>query len=72
MTALRALRRECADKRHEYVQARQVYAQVTRLAVADRTALEHELRNAMLAYYSAHGALHEALRGQARVRGELN
>lgn len=60
---LRGLRRECANKRWEYQIARQVYAEATRLAVADRSALERELREALVAYYRAHGALHSALRG---------
>lgn len=58
-----ALRRDCARKRSEYLIARQVYVEVTRLSVRDRTALEDELKAAMVAYYSAHGALHSALRG---------
>lgn len=61
MTALRVLQRECAHKRWEYQIARQVYAEVTRLAVADKSALERELREALVAYYTAHGALHSAL-----------
>lgn len=68
MTELRGLQRECAHKRWEYQIARQVYAEVTRLAVADRSALERELREALVAYYTAHGALHSALRGERRHR----
>lgn len=60
--ALRDLRRDCAHKRWEYQIARQVYAEATRLAVQDRSALEHELKEALVAYYTAHGALHAALR----------
>lgn len=67
MSPLRVLQRECAHKRWEYQIARQVYAEVTRLAVADRTALELELREALLAYYTAHGALHAALRGERHL-----
>ena len=67
MTALRFLQRECAYKRWEYQIARQVYAEATRLAVADRTALELELREALVAYYAAHGALHSALHGRDRL-----
>lgn len=63
---LRAIRRDCAHKRWEYQLARQVYAEATRLAVNDRSALEHELKQALLAYYSAHGALHAALRVRGR------
>lgn len=59
---LRELRRDCAYKRSEYLIARQVYSEVTRLAVADTSALERELRDAILDYYAAHGALHEKLR----------
>lgn len=59
---LRQLRRDCAHKRAEYLIARQIHAEVTRLAVPDRTALEVELRDALIAYYGAHGALHEMLR----------
>lgn len=64
MSGFRGLQRECALKRWEYQIARQVYAEVTRLAVADRSALERELREALVAYYKAHGALHSALRGE--------
>lgn len=67
VTPLRALRRDCAHKRWEYQHARQVYSEATRLAVHDRSALEHELREALLAYYSAHGALHAALRASDRA-----
>ena len=63
--ALRELQRECAHKRWEYQIARQVYVEVTRLAVEDRSALEHELRQALIAYYRAHGALHSALRARS-------
>ncbi len=66
MTALRILQRECAYKRWEYQIARQVYAEATRLAVADRTALELELKEAIVAYYIAHGALHSAMHGDIR------
>jgi hypothetical protein len=62
VTTLRQLQRACALKRSEYLIARQVYSEVTRLAVADRSALERELHDAILDYYSAHGALHEQLR----------
>ncbi|MGH2376915.1 MAG: hypothetical protein ACRDGT_00375 [Candidatus Limnocylindria bacterium] len=65
MAELRTLQRECAHKRWEYQIARQVYDEVTRLAVADRTALERELKEALVAYYAAHGALHSALRGSS-------
>jgi hypothetical protein len=66
---LRKLQRDCAHKRSEYLIARQVYSEVTRLAVPDRSALEGELRDAMLAYYGAHGALHAVLR-ERRARGQ--
>lgn len=59
---LKQIRRDCAHKRSEYLIARQVYSEVTRLAVADRSALERELRDALVDYYAAHGALHEMLR----------
>jgi hypothetical protein len=65
VTPLRAIRRDCAHKRWEYQLARQVYAEVTRLSVHDRSALERELKEALLAYYRAHGALHAALRAHA-------
>ena len=68
VTELRGLQRECALKRWEYQIARQVYVEVTRLAVADKTALELELREALVAYYAAHGALHSALRGERQHR----
>jgi hypothetical protein len=63
MAALRELRRDCAQKRWEYQIARQVYAEVSRLSVPDTSAVERELKEALVAYYSAHGALHSALRG---------
>ncbi len=69
---LRQLQRECASKRTEYLIARQVYAEVTRLAVADRTALERELQQAMLEYYRVHGALHEQLRARGRSTPRLH
>lgn len=72
MAALRALQRDCAHKRWEYQLARQVYAEVTRLAVSDRRALERELKEALLAYYAAHGALHAALRDRAARRQRLH
>ena len=59
---VKELRRECADKRAEYQQARQVHSAVSRLAAHDLTALEVELRDALLAFYIAHGALHAKLR----------
>lgn len=64
---LRGLRLECATRRTEYRLARLVHTEVARLAVPDRTALERELREAMLSYYAAHGALHEALRRRRRL-----
>lgn len=69
---LRQLQRDCAQKRAEYLIARQVYAEATRLAVADRSALERELQEAMLGYYAAHGALHETLRRHSPRRSPLN
>lgn len=66
VSPLRAIRRDCAHKRWEYQLARQVYVEAGRLAVHDRRALEHELKEALLAYYSAHGALHAALRANGR------
>jgi hypothetical protein len=70
---LRELRRECAHKRAEYQIARQVRSTVALLAVRDLTALETELRDALLAYYSAHGALHEKLRaGGSREHKRLH
>ncbi len=69
---LRQLQRDCAHKRSEYLIARQVYSEVTRLAVPDRTALEAELRDAMLAYYGAHGALHSLLRERAAPESRLH
>jgi len=69
---LRQLQKDCAQKRAEYQIARQVYSEATRLAVADRTALERELQEALLGYYSAHGALHETLRRRVRRGSRLN
>jgi hypothetical protein len=69
---LRQLQRDCAQKRAEYLIARQVYSEATRLAVADRSALERELQEAMLGYYAAHGALHETLRRRVPRRSPLN
>lgn len=66
---LREPRRDCANKRTEYLIARQVYSEVTRLAVVDRSALERELRDAILDYYAAHGALHEKLRERGDRQG---
>lgn len=59
---LKQLQRECATKRSEYLIARQMYSEVTRLAVPDPTAIERELQQAMLEYYRAHGTLREQLR----------
>lgn len=70
---LRELQRDCAHKRWEYLLARLVYSEVTRLAVQDRSALEGELRDALVAYYTAHGALHTKLRErQAGPRRDLH
>lgn len=69
---LRALRRECAHRRWEYQIARQVYYEVSRLAVPDTRAVEQELKQAMVAYYSAHGALHSALRALNSHSGRLH
>jgi hypothetical protein len=69
---LKQLQKDCAEKRAEYQIARQVYSEVTRLAVADRSALERELHEAMLGYYAAHGALHETLRRRVQRRSRLH
>ena len=61
---LRELQRECAHRRAEYAQARQVLSTVALLEVRDRRALIGELRDAMLDYYRVHGALHGRLRQQ--------
>ncbi len=63
MTETQAARRECAEKRTDYLHARDVYGEATRLVgVRDLSALEGELHDALLAYYAAHGALHGAMR----------
>jgi hypothetical protein len=62
MTELQQLRRDCAHKRWEYQIARRVYAEVSRLSVPDTTAVQRELKEALVAYYRAHGALHSAMR----------
>ncbi len=63
MQDLKSLRRDCAHKRSEYLHARDLFAQVRPLPV-DPTALRDELAFAALAYYAAHGALHDAFRGR--------
>lgn len=62
VTELQLLRRDCAHKRWEYRIARQVFTQVSRLSVRDTSAVQRELKEALVAYYTAHGALHSALR----------
>ena len=62
---LRELQRECAHLRWDYQLARGVRSAVTRLEVADTTALEHEEQEALIAYYAAHSALHSKLRERA-------
>lgn len=69
---LKRLQKDCAQKRAEYQIARQVYAEATRLAVADTSALERELQQAMLGYYAAHGALHETLRRRVERKARLH
>lgn len=69
---LKKLQKDCAQKRAEYQIARQVYSEATRLAVADTSALERELQQAMLGYYAAHGALHESLRLRAGTKARLH
>ncbi len=66
MRDLRSLRRDCAEKRSEYLHARELFGHV-RLVADDPTALRDELAVAALAYYAAHGALHDALRARPRV-----
>ncbi len=67
------LRRECAEKRDVYHHAKAVYGEAVRLGLSawtDMTALRGELEEALVAYYSAHSALHVALArpAQASVR----
>lgn len=61
-----SLRRDCAEKRSEYLHARELFGVVRRVA-DDPTALRDELAAAALAYYAAHGALHGALRSRPRT-----
>jgi len=51
--------------------ARQVCSEATRLAAADRSALERELQEAMLGHYAAHGAPRETLRRSVRREPRL-
>ncbi len=63
MTELQAMRRDCAEKRFAYQHAREIYGEALRLLLpSDLTALRDELSQALLDYYSAHGALHGVLR----------
>jgi hypothetical protein len=57
-----SLRRDCAEKRFAYHHARQLYGEARKLQVADLTALRSELGEALMAYYTAHSALHSAMR----------
>jgi len=65
---IKQLQKDCAMKRSEYQMARQVLTTVAHLPVRDRTALEAELRDAILAYYTAHGHLHARLKGRGESR----
>lgn len=62
---LRELQRACAQLRWDYQLAHQVRSAAIQLEVPDTTALEHEEREALIAYYAAHSALHSKLRERA-------
>jgi len=69
------LRRECAEKRDVYHHAKTVYGEAVRLGLSawtDMTALRGELEEALVAYYSAHSALHVALARPAAASVRLH
>lgn len=70
MQDLQLLRRDCAQKRSEYLHARELFGHARRFA-DDPTALRDELAAAAIAYYAAHGAFHGALRSRP-LRGRPN
>ena len=58
------LRQDCVEKRDLYQHAKNIYGEAVRLGLsawADMTALRGELEEALVAYYSAHSALHTAM-----------